>query len=130
MQAADDVEFGDGVPSIGAPAVASDLPDLFERHGVGLGILGSLAEGAEAATGDAYVGGIDVAVDVEIGDVAVHALTHAISEPADAEQIGRAVEGDAIVETEANAGVDFLGDRPEAGVFKSWCHYDNSVARS
>src|SRR5580704_16481519 len=128
MESADDVELGDGVLSIRAPAVARDLPHLFERHGVGLGILGSLAESAEAATSDAHVGGIDVAVDVEIGDVAVEAFAHAIGEPADAEQIGRAVKRDAVVETEANLGVDFLGDRPEAGVFKSWCHCNNSTA--
>ena len=63
MQAADDVELGDRF----APAFAGAVPDLFERHGVGLGIAHALAEGAQAATGHADVGGIDVAVDVEVG---------------------------------------------------------------
>ena len=63
VQAADDVEFGDRL----APAFAGAMPDLFQRHGVGLGIAHPLAERAQAATGHADVGGIDVAVDVEVG---------------------------------------------------------------
>ena len=35
MQAADDVELGDRF----APAFARAMPHLFERHGVGLGVL-------------------------------------------------------------------------------------------
>ena len=43
------------------------LPDLLQRHRVRLGIFGLLAESAQPATGDANVGRIDVAVDVEVG---------------------------------------------------------------
>ena len=114
MQAAHDVELGDRF----AVAVAGAFPDLFERHGVRLGILGALSESAQAATGDADIGRIDVAVDVEIGDVAVQALAHAIRHPADAQQIGRAVERHAVVETQAFAGVRLFANRLEAGVVK------------
>ena len=48
--------------------------------------------------GHADVGGIDVAVDVVIGDVAVALFADVIGQPADSEQIGRAVERHAIVE--------------------------------
>ena len=74
MQPADDVELGDRF----APALARAMPDLLERHGVGLGISRLLAERAEPAAGDADVGGIDVAVDVEVGDVAVQPLAHQV----------------------------------------------------
>ncbi len=80
MQAADDVELGDGF----AVAVAGFLPHLLERHGIGLGIANPLSEGAELATGHAHVGGVDVAVDVEKGAVAVQALAHPVGHPADA----------------------------------------------
>ena len=70
MQAAYDVELGYGF----GVAVACYFPHLFQRHGVGLGVLGSLAEGAQAATGYADIRGIDVAVYVEVGYVLVFAL--------------------------------------------------------
>ena len=78
MQAADDVELGDGF----AIAVAGLLPHLLERHRIGLGIANPLAEGAELATGHAHVGGIDVAVDVEKSAVAVQALADEVGHPA------------------------------------------------
>ncbi len=78
MQTTHDVELGDrfGV------TFARALPDLFDRHGVGFGIAHALAEGAEAATGDADIGGIDMAVDVEIGGIAVQALADQVSQVA------------------------------------------------
>ena len=80
MQSADDVELGDGF----APALAGAMPHLFERHGVGFGIAHALAEGAQPATGHAHVGGVDVAVDVEVGHVAVQPLAHQVGQVADA----------------------------------------------
>ena len=80
MQPAHDVKFGDGF----APAFARALPHLVERHGVSLGIAHALAEGAQPATGHAHVGGVDVAVDVEISDVAVQPLAHQVGQVAQA----------------------------------------------
>ena len=60
--------------------------------------LDALAEGAEAAACDADVGGVDVAVDVEIGLIAVYALADEVGEPADAEDVGGVEENEAVVE--------------------------------
>ena len=83
MQPAHDVELGDRL----APALAGALPHLFERHGVGLGIAHALAEGAQPATGHAHVGGVDVAVDVEISDVAVQPLAHQVGHVAERQNV-------------------------------------------
>ncbi len=114
MQSADDVEFGDGL----APAFAGALPDLFERHGVGLGVAHALAEGAQAATGHAHVGGIDVAVDVEVGGVAVQALAHQVGQVAERQDIGGAVERDAVVERQALAGFHLVADRNQTRIIE------------
>ena len=47
------------------------LPRLFQGHGVGTGGVLLASEGTQAARGNAYVGGIDVPVDVEVRLVAV-----------------------------------------------------------
>ncbi len=90
VQAADDVELGDRF----APAFAGAMPDFLKRHGVGFGIFGALAEGAKAATGHADVGGIDVAVDVEVGDrcrVCVRARDWPYSRPTGCRRSDRAL---------------------------------------
>jgi hypothetical protein len=51
-----------------------------------------------------------VAVDVEVGDIAVEALADEVSHPADGEDVAGAVEGDAVVEGEALAALDLGGD--------------------
>ena len=106
MQPADDVKFGDRF----APALAGAMPHLFERHGVGFGIAHALAERAQAATGHADIGGVDVPVDVEVGQVAVHPLAHQVGQVADGQNIGRAIEGDGVVEGKALAGFHLLAD--------------------
>ncbi len=72
MQAADDVKLGDGFGVSGG----CGFEGFFERHGVGAGRVLLAAKGTETAGGHAYVRRIDVAVDVEVGAVAVHALAH------------------------------------------------------
>ena len=106
MQAANHVEFGGAF----ADALFGALVDFFEREGVGAGSVGIASESAQLAVGDAHVGGIDVAIDVEIGDVAVAFFAYVIGEPADGEKIGRAIQRDAIFEREALAGENFCGD--------------------
>ena len=114
VQPADDVEFGGtfGMSQAGA------MPYLFERHGVGGGILGALAEGAQLAGCHADVGRIDVAVDVEIRDVAVQALAHEVGHVADGEQVGGAVQRQAVVIVEPLAGLHFVEYRQQAAVLK------------
>ena len=106
MQSADDVKLGDGL----TPALAGAMPHLVERHGVGLGIAHPFAEGAQAATGHADVGGIDVAVDVEVRLVAVQALADQVGEIAHREDVGGAVERDAVFERKTLAGFHLLSD--------------------
>ena len=63
--------------------------------------------------GNANIGGIDVAIDVVIGDVAVFFLADVVGEPAYREQVGGAVESDAVVEGQSLAGENSVGDGPE-----------------
>ncbi len=53
---------------------------------------------------DADVRRIDVAIHVEEAGVAVALLAHIVRQPADGEQVGRAVQGDAVVGSQAFAG--------------------------
>ena len=121
MQAADDVEFGDRL----APAFAGAVPDLFERHGVGLGILAPSCRTRTAATGHAHIGGIDVAVDVEVGLVAVQALAHQVGQVAERQDVGGAVERQAVFEGQPLARFHLVADRLQTGVVK----YDLHVFR-
>ena len=118
MQAAHDVELGDRL----APALAGALPHLFERHGVGLGIAHALAEGAQAATGHADVGGVDVAVHVEIGDVAVKPLAHQVGQVAERQDIGGAVERHTVLERQALAGFHLAANRVQTGIVEYHLH--------
>ena len=118
VQSADDVEFGDGL----APAFAGALPDLFQRHGVRLGVAHALAEGAQAATGHAHIGGIDVPVDVEVGLRAVQAFAHQVGQVAERQDIGGAVERHAVLERQALAGFHLVADRVQMGIVKYHLH--------
>ena len=71
--------------------------------------------------------GIDVAVHVEISLVAVQPLAHLIRHPADAQQIGRAVERHAVVEAEALAGLHFVADRLQTRVFKRRVSFQKDI---
>ena len=62
MQAADHVKFGGAF----AHALFGALINFFERESVRAGRVGVAAKGAQLAVRDADVGGIDVAIDVEI----------------------------------------------------------------
>ena len=118
MQSAHDVEFGDGL----APALAGAVPDLFQGHGVRLGVAHALAEGAQPATGHAHVGRVDVAVDVEIGGVAVQALAHEVGQVAEREDIGGAEQGEAVFESQALAGFHFGADRNQTRIIDDNLH--------
>ena len=112
MQSADDVEFGDGLGVSGG----CGLESFFQRHGVGAGRVFLAAEGAQTAGGHADVGRIDVAVDVEVGLVAVHAFAHVVGQPADGEDVAGAVEREGVLLAEAFAGQHFLLDGVQARV--------------
>ena len=67
--------------------------------------------------GHADVSRIDVAIDIEVADVAVALLANVIGEPADGEQIVRLEEREAVFSCEARAGKDFGRDGPEPRVY-------------
>ena len=100
VQAADDVEFGDGFGVAGSRG----LPRLIESHGVTGGVALFAAEGAKLAGRHAHIGGVDVAIDVEVGHVAVHPLAHMVGQPAHGKHVAGAIENQAVVRTEPLPG--------------------------
>src|SRR5580704_9521530 len=112
MESADDVELGDGLGISGSGGFKS----FFERHGVGAGHVLFAAEGAQAAGGDTDIGGIDVAIDVEVGAVAVEALADVVGHPSDGENVAGAVERERVFGGEAFAGKHFGVNRLETRV--------------
>ena len=112
MQATDDVELGYrlGVSRSGG------LEGLFERHGVSAGRIFLAAKGAQAAGGYANIRGIDVAIDVEVGVVAMQALAHLIGQPSHRQDVPGLVEHRPIVGAQALARKDFVADRQQARV--------------
>src|ERR1700752_555655 len=103
MQAADDVEFRGAF----ACALLSALINFFQGKSISSRGIGVAAKSAEFAMRYADVCGIEVAIDVVVGDVALAVLANVVGEPADGEEIGRAVQGDAIFSVEACAGEHF-----------------------
>src|SRR6185295_17991216 len=97
MQAANHVKFGGAF----AHTLFGALPDFLERVGVGAGGIRVASKSAELAMGNADVSGINVAIDIEVADVAVAPFANVIGEPAESEQVGRAVERDPVLKTEA-----------------------------
>ena len=83
VQAADNVKLGNRLRVAGSRG----FPGLVEGHGVAGGVALFAAKGAELAGGDADVGGVDVAIDVEVGEVAVHPLADVVGQPADCQNI-------------------------------------------
>jgi hypothetical protein len=112
MQSSDDVELGDRLAEPGARR----LPCLFQRHGVGAGRALFAPKGAEPATGHAYIGGVDVPVHVEVGDVSMPALAHDVGHPTDGQDVWSAIERDAVVEAEPLARRNFGRNRQQQWV--------------
>src|SRR5271156_1388335 len=93
MQTTDDVEFGDGL----AIAGGSRLEGFLKCHGIRARRIFLTSEGAKAAGGHANIRRINVAIDIEVSLVAVHALAHGIRQPAYGKDIRRAVECEGVV---------------------------------
>ena len=94
------------------------VPDLFERHGVRLGIAHALAESAEAAACDAHIRGVDVAIDVEISAIAVQPFAHDVRQIANAEDVVGAVKRTPSSKRETFAGLHLVADRNQARVIE------------
>ena len=118
MQAADNVELGDRF----APAFTRAMPHFVERPGVSLGILGALSESAKLAARHADIGGIDVPVHVEPGDVAVFALANQVGHVANGQNIGAFEKRDAVLGIQADIGLNLFQNRPQPLVFDMDLH--------
>ena len=114
MEAADDMKLGDGFRVAGGRC----FPCLFECHGVAGGIAFLAAKGAELAGSHADVRRVDVAIDVEVGKVAVHPLADMVGQPAYCQHIRRGVKREAVVSAEALLGHHPGGDRLETRVIR------------
>ena len=112
MQASHDVEFCDGFAVPGSRC----LKGLFESHGVGARRVLFSPESAQAASSDAYIRRIDMAIHVEIGFIAVHALADMVRQPADRQNIAGSIQSQSVVSIEAFASQDLLVDRHKAGI--------------
>ena len=94
MQAADQVKFRCAFTQ----TLFGTLPDLFEGKCISAGRVRAAAERAKLAMRHADVSRVDVPVDVEVAHVAVALLANVVGQPAQGQQIGRAVEGNAVFE--------------------------------
>ena len=83
VQAPHDVKFRHGL----APARACHVENFIERHRVRLRIFRFFPERAKPAARHAHIGGIDVAIDVEIGGVTALAFADDVGQIADSEQV-------------------------------------------
>ena len=112
MQSADDMKFRDRLAVSGR----SGLECLFQRHGVGAGRVFLSAKGAQTARRHAHIRGIDVAIDVEVGLVAMHTLADGIGHPAHGKNVAGAIQGKGVVDIQALAGHDFVMDGRQARI--------------
>ena len=112
MQAANDVELGHSFRVAGS----SGFIGFFQGHGVCAGSVLLASEGTEAAGGHADIGGVDMAVHIEIGHVAMEALAQVVGEPANGEDVPGAVERDRIFKAQAFAGKNLVCNGLEARV--------------
>ncbi len=76
------------------------LPRLFQSHRVARRVALLASEGAQPAIRHADVGGVDVAIDVEVGHIAVHPLAHTVGQPAHGQHVRGAVEYESVVEAQ------------------------------
>ncbi len=112
VEPADDVELGDAV----VPARGRLADGLFDRHRVAAGDARLPSPRAEAAVDPAEVRRVQVAVDVVVAPVPVPPLSLAVREGADAEEVRRAEEDEAVLEREPLAGEGSFGHPAERGV--------------
>src|SRR5882724_8593670 len=104
MQSANDVKLRYRFSIAGSGRLESFL----ESHGVRPRRVLFPAEGAKTASGNTNIGGINVAIDVEVCPVAVHSLAHRISQPSHREDIAAAIERQRVIRIKALPGKNLL----------------------
>ena len=83
MQPAHNVELGHSFRVSGGGSLIS----LFERHGVSAGSILLASKSAKPAGSYTDVGGIDMAIHIEISHIAVQPFTHLVGEPANRQDV-------------------------------------------
>ncbi len=112
VQTADDVKLRDGLRI----ARGGCFPGLVECHGVAGGVTFLAAKGAELAGSHADVGRVDMAIDVEVGEVAVHPLTDMVGQPAHRQNVRRGIKRKPIFGVQTLLGQHLGGDRLQARI--------------
>ena len=93
MQSADDVKLRDRLGITGS----GSLESFFQRHGVGARACPSCVRRHTAAGGHANIGRIQMAVDVEVRLVAVHAFANVVGHPADGQNVAGAIKSESVI---------------------------------
>ena len=104
VQAADHVKFRGAF----AHALFGALVNFLQRKCIGAGSIGVAAKSAQLAVGHANVCRVDVAIYVEEAGVSVAVLAHVVGQPADGQQVRRAVQRDAVFGVQTLAGQNFF----------------------
>ena len=107
MQAAHNMDFTDGV----GQTLFDFGENLLQTHLVGQRVAGLFPEGAEFAPINADIGIIDMLIDDVIGFIAVPPLPDDVGQIAHAQQIGAAIQGQAILKGKTLLGHNFLVKR-------------------
>src|SRR5215468_3751021 len=112
MQPADYMELRDGLRVAGSRRLIC----FFQRHSVSAWRILLPTDGAQTASRHANIRGIDVAIHVEIRHIAVHPLTHMVGQPAQRQNVCRAVERNRFVKIQSLAGKNLLRNRRQTWV--------------
>src|SRR5258708_24822748 len=112
VQAADNVKFRYSFRVSGSRRLKS----FFQRHGVGTGSVFLASKSAETARRHADIRRVDVAIDVEVRHIAIHALAHLVGQPSHGENVRGAIQRGCIVQTQPFAGKDLFGYRLKTSV--------------
>ena len=116
MQSVDDVHLGERLPG----TLPELTEDLLERHRVGAWIARLQAgKRTEQARRFADVGRFEPQVVIEVGARAVPPLALAVGEPADGEQVRSVEQADAVLERQACAAFQLVGNVGEIGRFET-----------
>ncbi len=119
VQSADDMHFRAAILS----RFLTPRENLLITHRVPLGVPQITPKRAEPTTIDAHVSRIEVSVDVEVGDVAIHPFPHKIGELTDGLKGNFGiVEKDTVIQAQPLLGLNLVTNLSEAGITFSHVH--------
>lgn len=106
VKAADDVQLGNAQ----GEGFFGGTEGILDAHEIGFRVVLLTTESAEAAAGDADVGQVDMAVDVEVGEGAAHTQLGFPGEFPELKEIGVLEKIESVFSVEASPGADLLRD--------------------